>query len=92
MHMFHASTLLTEGDPSFDTNESQKEMRREQEDSAWIAENMDELVKKYGIQLIAVRNREVISVKNTLAELFDDLKSHSVPIQSVTIEILSQPD
>ena len=92
MHVFHASSSLAEGDPPIDSSEIQKEMRRDQDDSAWIAENMHELVETYGIQLVAVRNKKVVSVKKNLAKLFDDLTVHSVPVQSVTIEVLSKPE
>ena len=44
------------------------------EDFKWIRENYKELAKKYNKRWIAVRNKEIIEVGNSLKELKEKMK------------------
>ncbi|MCY4109870.1 MAG: hypothetical protein OXG11_12690 [Chloroflexi bacterium] len=75
--------------PPIDPRIMLEEMRREEQDSQWIVDNMPALVKKHGIKFIAVSYKTVIGESSRLTDLLKDLEAKGVSPASVTIDVLS---
>lgn len=86
MAVFYAS------EPPVDADQLMEEMRREEQDSEWIKEHMDELVEEHGIVFVAVKNKEVIATSFRLSELLRELVHRGISTGSVTVDVLLRKD
>jgi len=62
------------------------------ENRKWLYQNYTSLAKKYNNKFVAVKDKKVIAVEDTLEALFNTLKKKGIDAADVLIEFLTLED
>ena len=58
------------------------------DDSKWLQENYNELIKEFNLEFVAIRNHEVVAHNKEMNEFERELKQNNIAILDIVVEFI----